>query len=197
MTQSQIQIKRMIDYKYPINQEMSKIFVEAYYDELKSLSKSKEKLEQAFISAFQRDFFYIAELNGEIVGILACTTNQKRAIVVNKSSFQKSFGFMKGLLYYFFLKSIFNKELSYSPEVGYIECVATAKAARGKGVATALLNHVLINLPINHYLLEMVDTNEIAMKVYKKAGFQETNRQKIKSGRKKAYHEKITMEFLK
>ncbi|MDD2493530.1 MAG: GNAT family N-acetyltransferase [Bacilli bacterium] len=197
MNQNTIQIKPMVDYCHDISKEVVSIFVAAYYDELKTISKSKDKLEQAFITAIQKEFFYIAERNREIVGILACTTNKKRALVINKSTFQKNLGFFKGFLYYLLLKEEFNKDLPYPNEVGYIECVATTPSARGKGVATTLLHYVLTNLPIKHYLLEVVDTNKSAIRIYEKAGFKETHRKKTNFPKLKGFNEKIYMELLK
>jgi ribosomal protein S18 acetylase RimI-like enzyme len=192
-----IQIKPMVDYCHDISKEVTSIFVMAYYDELKTISKSKDKLEQAFSTAIQKEFFYVAEYHQKIVGILACTTNKKRALLINKSTFQKSLGFFKGFLFYLFLKEEFKKDLPYPNEVGYIECVATLPSARGKGVATALLHYVLTDLPMKHYLLEVVDTNKRAIRIYEKAGFKETHRKKTKFPKLKGFNEKIYMELLK
>lgn len=197
MEESKITIKAMTDYKNNIRQEVCNIFIDAYYEQLKAITNSKEILNNLFISAFQKEFFYIAELNHEIVGILACTTNKKRAMIINKSTFQKNLGLIKGSLFYFFLKSDFNRELPYPIEVGYIECIATKPSARGKGVATTLLQEVIKHLLIKQYYLEVVDTNQNALRIYRKLGFYEIYRKKTRFSKIKGSSEKICMELKK
>ncbi len=197
MEESKITIKSMTDYKNSIHQEVCSIFIDSYYNQLKAITNSKETLNHLFVSTFQEEFFYVAELDHEIVGILACTTNKRRAMMITKATFQKNLGLIKGFLFYFFLKSDFNNELPYPSDIGYIECVATKPSARGKGIATTLLREVIKLLPLKHYCLEVVDTNKTALQIYQKLGFYETHRKKTRFPKIKGFHEKIYMEFKK
>ena len=79
-------------------------------------------------------------------------------------------------LAYNVMKNEFNPALPYDEETGYIECVATTTKARGKGVSTALMQHVKEELPYKRYVLEVTDSNQVALSLYQKLGFREIER---------------------
>ena len=80
---------------------------------------------------------------------------------------------------------------------GYIEYVATSEAARGKGVCTALFQHVMQELPYNEYILDVADTKENAYRLYKKLGFTEFMRKQEKHPKLKGLNERIYMKWCK
>ena len=158
--------------------EATAVFVDGYYHELSILSIDRAQLIDTFKRMICPDVFYVAELDDEIVGILACSNNRKRAIAATPSILRKSFGFWKGSLAYLFMKNEFNKPLPYPSDTGYIECVATSVKARRKGVSTALFRYVMNQAPYRRYILEVVDTNVNACRLYEKLGFKELERKK-------------------
>ncbi|WP_327204809.1 GNAT family N-acetyltransferase [Paenibacillus sp. DMB20] len=115
----------------------------------------------------------------------------------NKASLRSGLGYVMGSLAYFVLKKEFNAPLPYFDETGYIECVATLEKARGQGVSTALMRHVMHQLHFHHYVLEVVDTNEIAYRLYKKLGFEEFERKQAKPSPKRGFNERIYMQWNK
>lgn len=190
-----IQVKPMGAFESDVSREAAAVFVDGYGKELAFLSKDREKLIHAFAQMINPDVFYLAELDQEIVGILACSNNQKRALTFDKNILRKSFGFVKGSMAYQFMKDEFNKKLPYPNGTGYIESVATSGKARGKGVSTALFRYVMENAPYQRYLLEVVDTNENALRLYKKLGFSELERKKERFSKLKGFKERIYMEL--
>lgn len=54
-----------------------------------------------------------------------------------------------------------------------MEFVATAAEHRGKGVASAIIEHIVKVTPFSAYILEVADTNLAAVKLYEKLGFKE------------------------
>ncbi len=197
MNEKNITIKRMADYEYNVRYEAADVFVDGYYRELSFLNKDKEKLKSAFKNTFHPDVFYLAEIDGKIAGILACADCRQRAMTIDKAVMKKEFGFIVGNLVYFFLKGEFNTPLAYPADTAYIECVATSGAARGKGVCTALFQHVMQELPYNKFILEVVDTNQNAYRLYKKLGFTEFKRKPEKHSKLKGFHERIYMNWYK
>ncbi|MGN8646242.1 GNAT family N-acetyltransferase [Gracilibacillus sp. HCP3S3_G5_1] len=95
---------------------------------------------------------------------------------------------------YQLMKSEFNKSLPYQDDTGYIECVATTVKARGKGVSTALFRYVMKYASYQHYILEVIDTNEVAYR-YKKLGFSELERKKERFSKLKGFNERVYMEL--
>lgn len=195
MMNEDIVIRKMTEYDPDIRYEVSSVFVNGYYKDLSVFTKDRQKLIDAFKSVFCAEVYYLAEMNGVIVGILACCDNQHRALRIEKAAMKKNLGFVVGSIAYSFLKNILNKPLPYPDDTAYIESVATVEAARGKGIGTALLQHVMEELPFRRYVLEVVGTNENAYRLYKKLGFHEFRRTREKHPKIRGFQEKIYMEW--
>lgn len=197
MTSGNIVIRKMANNDSDMRYEVSNVFVDGYYKDLSFFTKDREKLKVAFASTFNASVFYLAEIDGKIAGILACCDNQNRALRIQKAVMNKHLGFMMGSLAYRLLKNEFNTPLSYPDDTAYIESVTTIEAARGKGVGTALMQHVMQKLPYRQYILDVVDTNENAYRLYKKLGFDEFKRTREKHPKFKGFQYKIHMSWCK
>lgn len=196
MKSYEIRVRPMREFNRDVSREVAAVFVDGYEKELSSLSNNREKLIEAFQKMICPDVFYFATLEGEIVGIVACSNNQNRALTIDKTILINYFGYVKGTIGYHFMKDEFNKKLSSQNDAGYIECVATTVNARGKGVATALMRYVLENEVYQRYTLYVVDTNEGAYRIYTKLGFTEFKRKKESFSKMKDFNHKIYMECL-
>ncbi|RNA67638.1 GNAT family N-acetyltransferase [Alteribacter keqinensis] len=190
-----VTIKRMDDFERDVREEAAAVFIDGYYKDLSFFSKDRTTLQKAIRHAFCEDVYYLAEWEGEVVGILACSTNQSRAMKVNKREIVDALGFLKGSFAYSMLSRELHPPLHYPDDTGYIECVATTSESRGKGVASALVNHVIDHLHFSTYILEVVDTNTNAHRLYKKLGFTEYKRKKERFGKMKGFRERIYMRF--
>ncbi|AXF57427.1 GNAT family N-acetyltransferase [Salicibibacter kimchii] len=195
MESYEIRVMPMRECNREVSREVSAVFVDGYEKDLAFLSNNREKLIEAFQKMICPDVFYFATLEGDIVGILACSNNQNRALTIDKTILRNSFGYVKGSMAFHFMKDEFNKKLSYQDDTGYIECVATTVKARGKGVSTALMSYVLENEDYHRYILEVVDTNEVAYRLYKKLGFTEFERKKEGFSKMKGFEHRIYMEL--
>ena len=191
---SHITIERMSNLDKKNRKEVTQIFVDAYYDSLTFLSKDKNKLNEAFEHAFVSDVFFVAFNQEKAVGILACSTNKSRALHLRKKEFKKYFGFIKGTISLYLMKKNFHAPLNYSDYMTYIECVATSTQARGRGVATHLMEYVYNQLPYTEYILEVVDNNTNAIRLYEKLGFREFKRKKAKFPKLMGYKYAIYMK---
>ncbi|MBT2653132.1 GNAT family N-acetyltransferase [Oceanobacillus sp. ISL-73] len=194
MYKSNVEVRLMKELNTDVRREVAQVFVDGYDRELSFLSKDEEKLVSAFQQMICPEVFYIGILDNEIVGILACSNNKQRAITIKQEVLKEHFGAWKGRIAYRFMKDEFNSKLLFGNEAGYIECVATKEKSRGKGVSTALFNDMLVHAPHQHYMLEVVDTNVAARKMYSKLGFIETKRKKERFSSLKGFKERIYME---
>jgi ribosomal protein S18 acetylase RimI-like enzyme len=187
----------MTNYDPDVRYEVANVFVDGYYKDLSFFTKDKEKLRNTFKNIFSPDVFYLANMDGKVVGMLACANNQQRAMPIDKTIMKNQLGFVMGNLAYYLLKNEFNTPLTYPDDTAYIECVATGEMARGKGVCTALFQYVMQELPYRGFILEVVDTNQTAYQLYKKLGFSEFMRKKEKHSKLKGFNERIYMRWLK
>ncbi|WP_098746234.1 GNAT family N-acetyltransferase [Paenibacillus sp. EZ-K15] len=192
-----ITIRRMADYERDVRDEVAEVFVDGYYNELSYFTQDRSTLKKAFRSFFSPEVFYVAEVQGIMIGILACSHHGQRAMLVELAPLQEAFGDKTGELAYNVMKNEFNPALPYDDETGYIECVATTTKARGKGVSTALMKHVMEELPYKRYVLEVTDSNQVALSLYQKLGFREFERKSEDDTKEKGFSDRIYMEWRK
>ncbi|GAB6931103.1 hypothetical protein JCM10914A_50860 [Paenibacillus sp. JCM 10914] len=197
MTTSIIHIRRMADIDRDVRDEVAEVFVDGYYSELSYFTKDRNLLKLAFRDLFSPEVFYLAEVEGEVVGILACAHNKQRAMPVEITPLQNALGETTGELAYNVMKKEFNSPIPYDNETGYIECVATSERARGKGVSTALMKYVMEELPYSRYVLEVTNRNEIAHRMYQKLGFQEIERKAEDHAEEYGFDDRIYMAWFR
>lgn len=195
MLKTAIEVRSMRDFDKDVSREAAEVFVDAYKKELGFFSKDPDNLVDAFQKMLNPEVFYVGMLNGEIVGILACSNNKARGLNIDRNTLKKHFGYVKGNLGYHFMKDDFNKKLPYNNDTGYIECVATSVKARGRGVSTALFQHILYNTSYNRFVLEVVDTNKVAYRLYAKLGFVDMKRKQERFAAFKGFKERIYMKL--
>ena len=185
-----MEIKRAIEFNGNIREKASEIFVDAYGKDLKFLSKDKNKLIKAFTHMFVLEYFYIAVIDNEIAGMTVCTDKEHFCINHNRKILIKNLGIIKGLAAYILFKYYFNKYPKYPVELdektASVEFVATRTEYRKKGVASAIIKHLLTLPEYKNYILEVADTNTNAFELYKKLGFKEICRKELKFGKKYA-----------
>ena len=191
-----IEIKKIDERSGITKRDVAAVFVEGYYDLLSTLCKDKKKLTDAFENFVNEDVFYVAVVDDNPLGIIACANNKGRALHLDLKNLKKHLGFFKGTLAYIALKKELNTPLaSYSDNSTYIECVATIPEARGKGIATELMKFVLHELPYSEYILEVTDTNITARNIYEKIGFKEFERKKERLAKIKGFNYRIYMKI--
>ncbi|MCL2576894.1 MAG: GNAT family N-acetyltransferase [Defluviitaleaceae bacterium] len=158
--------------------QMGKIFAEGFYEfgGLKYFSKDKEKLARATEHIFLLEKFYAAVDGEEIMAFIGCTDKKPPPLKLDKKILIRELGFFRGRLAHWGLNkfSVNHKyPFEMSSQTGSIEIVATAPKHRGKGAAFGLLSYVMKTEPFSDYMLEVVDTNTPAIRLYEKLGFKE------------------------
>lgn len=190
-----IAIYNMAEAGRDVRYEVAEVFVDGYYEELSYFTKDHSTLISAFKELFCSEVFYVAELNGRVAGILACSNNRQRAMPVELEPLQNAFGAQTGELAYHVMINEFNTALPYDDRTGYIECVATLTRDRGKGISSALLKYVVEKLPYRRYVLEVTDANEAAHRIYSKLGFREIERKAESNAEVVGFKYRIYMEW--
>jgi len=160
--------------------QMGRIFAEGFYEHgLKHFSKDKTKLAKALAHIFELDKFHVAVENKKIMALVGCTDRKPPPVKLDKAILLHELGFIRGRIAYFGLdKYMVNHTYPFelSPQTGSIEFVAAAPEHRGKGATFGLLSYVMEILPFSEYVLEVVDDNTPAIRLYEKLGFSEFKR---------------------
>jgi ribosomal protein S18 acetylase RimI-like enzyme len=180
-----MEIKRAIDFGESIRNKISEIYVNGFYDAgLKHFSKDKSKIIEAYAPMFPIEYFYVAIIDNEIAGIVACLGKGNICLNLDKKRFVKYFGIFMGFMAYFTNKK-YIKNLpvhKMDNQTAVVEYVVTDPKFRGMGVASALIKHIFDLPDYKHFLIEVADTNPSAFELYKKLGFKETHTTKFMPG---------------
>ncbi len=68
-----MEIKRAAEFGDNIREKLGELYVNAFYDDvLKYFSKNKTKLIKIFACSFLLECFYVAIMDNEIIGMVAC-----------------------------------------------------------------------------------------------------------------------------
>ncbi|MCI9293524.1 MAG: GNAT family N-acetyltransferase [Erysipelotrichaceae bacterium] len=178
-------------------EDIALCIAEAFEKDFSILCKDIVTTARAISSGIVIDKFFVAELDGKIVGVLAISNCNGRAVITDRSSYKKYFGFFKGVIAKLVLKEEFESKLDYPITTGYIEFVSVKKEYKRKGIATTLIKESLKLSDFNDYVLDVTDINTSAINCYNNLGFKEFKRMKEKHGKQKGFNEKIYMRYKK
>jgi ribosomal protein S18 acetylase RimI-like enzyme len=167
-----MEIKRATEFGDNIREKLGELYVNAFYDDvLKYFSRNKPKLVKVFSCGFLLEYFYVAIMDNEIVGMVACMNKGEFCFKINLKTTVKYLGVFKGLIISYWLKQFLKEFPKLDEKTSLIECLAVDTQHLRRGVASALVNS-LFSLPENkNYLLEVIGTNKKAINLYNKLGF--------------------------
>lgn len=187
-------VVRLTDLDGAARAEAARVFVEGYSNELETLSKDRDAWTRALTPALVSEVFYGAvDDGGHVLGIAACSNAATRAMRLDPTALRKNLGAVRGSLAALFMGGTFHKSIDdVSDGTGYVECVSTATHARGRGVATALMEHIH-DLPYREFVLEVTDVNAGARRLYERFGYREYRRKPSRFPRITGYREAIWM----
>lgn len=195
-----MEIIRASEFSNDTKMQISKIFVDGFYQWLNYFSKDKDQLTKAFSHMFNLDVFYIAVIDGKVAGITACTDGKAQSVHLNCQELRKHLGFFMGTITYIILKREFEKKqypFEIIKDMGMVEFVAISTNYRGQGIASAIMKHIFASTPYNVYALEVADTNTKAVKLYEKLGYSEFLRIKQKHSKQSGVNNLVYMKYVK
>ena len=168
---------------------------EGFEKDFSVLCKDNQKVADAIANGLNIEKFYVADVDGNVAGVLAISDCNGRAAKVEKVSLKKQLGLFKGIIGAFVLKEEFEKQLEYPVTTGYIEFVAVRKKYRKQGIASTMLRESMLLTNYQNFVLDVTDINEKAIRCYSSIGFEEFKRIPEKHGKQKGFNEKIYMRY--
>lgn len=169
-----------------IRNEISSIFVDGFYEWIKFFSKDKDVLKKAFTHMFNLDAFYIAIIDEQVAGFASICNDRIKNISLNRKQLQKHLGFFMGFFAYKVLRKEFEDKkypFTTTSDMQPIEFVATSSNHQRCGVASKIIQYIFEHDPHTSFILEVADTNSKAVALYKKLGFKEITRIKMKNSK--------------
>ncbi|MET1248954.1 N-acetyltransferase [Sporolactobacillus sp. STCC-11] len=193
-----MEVKKANELGESVRNQISDVFVGGFMQWLQYFSKDPKKLSQAFAHMFLLEKFYVAVFDGEIAGITACTDGKSPCVRLKTRELIRHMGIIRGTIAGMVLKKEFeNHPYPFPIESGRgsVEFVATAEGHRGKGVASAIIRHILDVESYHSYVLEVADTNTPAVRLYRKLGFRELMRVPQKHSKQSGINALVYMSY--
>ncbi len=180
-----IEIKRGDELGEASRRRITEVLVRGFAEDFAYFSKDPDVLADAFEHMVLLERFYVAVVDGEPAAIASVTEGSQECFAPERRPFRDALGRVHGEISYRIVRSQFLGAYDGArdglAEVGF---VTTAPEHQGKGVATALVRH-LMDLPYDELVLrDIKDTNVPALALYRKLGFTEHHRRPVRfSGR--------------
>lgn len=158
--------------------EMIEIFIDGF-GHLMTFTKDRFILGELFFHAINEDYVYACVEENKVLGFVGIATNRIRPIKLNEEVCMKLFGKTKGSIICKQMNAIFQSKVVKKDTDLYIDVLATAKAERGKGIGTKLLEYCFALPEYENYYIEVLSKNTNAKALYEKLGFSIVKKQYI------------------
>ena len=171
---------------------ISEIFVDAFGHHLSFFSKDRNKLAKA-LEHMLSGCFPVARIRA-IAGMAACTAaispvNHDREL--RKHLAYTGHDRQRGV------QREFQKPIKVGKRTAFIQFFATDPKYRRRGVAKAIMNHLLSLPQYDEYILELTNTDPRVIRLYEKLGFKEFERIKQKYSRLSGLDYMVYMRYAK
>lgn len=151
-------------------EEAVEVFLEGF-GHMMTFAKNKQDLKDLFSAAFHPEYIYTYLENDIVLGILGIATNRIRPIKFDENQCVKILGKQKGYIVCKQMNMIFQSKVVRKETDLYIDVLATTKNARGRGVATKLLEYAFSLPRYEECYIEVLSKNRNAKRLYEKRGF--------------------------
>ncbi|MCK8477996.1 GNAT family N-acetyltransferase [Microbacterium aurugineum] len=175
---------------------ITEVLVQGFAEDFEFFSKDPRVLADAFAHMILLDRFFVALVDGEPAAIASVTEGQQECFDPDRREIQRTLGGLRGLVCSFIVRSQFLGAYEGArPGLAEIGFVTTAPQYQGKGVATALMRH-LLQLPYDEFVLrDIKDTNAPALGLYRKFGFTESSSRRVRFAGRAGFSAYVSMSL--
>ncbi|GAA1740921.1 hypothetical protein GCM10009809_40600 [Isoptericola hypogeus] len=198
MVETMVVVERGDALGEPYRRRITEVYVRSFAEDFVAFSRDTDKLADAFEHMLLLDRFYVALVDGEPAGLASLTEGDQMLFAPRWPEIRRHLGPVRGLLGYVVIRRWFmSASAGARPGLAEIGFVATEPAHQGRGVATALLRHLLALPGYREYVLEDIkDTNAPALGLYAKLGFTVYKRRKVRFARRAGFTELVSMRLV-
>jgi ribosomal protein S18 acetylase RimI-like enzyme len=151
-------------------EETIDVFLEGF-GHMMSFSKDKQELKSLFSTAFHPSYIYTCIENDKVLGILGIGLKDIRPVKLDIDQCVRIYGKFKGTILCKQMNLIFQSRVVKKDTDIYIDVLATTKIARGRGVASYLLEFAFSLQKYKECYIEVLSKNLFARNLYEKYGF--------------------------
>ena len=198
MTDTTVVVRRGDELGEAYRRRITEVYVRSFADDFVAFSRDTARLADAFEHMLLLERFYVALVESDPAGLASLTEGRQMLFAPRWREIRRHLGLVRGLLCFVVIRTWFMRPSEdAAPGRGEIAFVATEPAYQGRGVATALLRHLLALPGYREYVLEDIkDTNAPALAVYGKLGFTVHKRRKVRGARHAGFTELVSMKLI-
>lgn len=174
----QFEIKQYGQLEESQKEKVIEIFIEGF-KHLMTFSKDEEELKLLFSTGLNPSLLYAYIENDNVLGIMGIATNHARPIRVDLETCIHIYGKLKGMILCKQMNVIFQSQVVKGDHHLYIDVLATTKEARGRGIATKLIEYAFALENYQDCYIEVFSKNINAKKLYERMGFEAYKKSKI------------------
>jgi ribosomal protein S18 acetylase RimI-like enzyme len=177
--------------------QVAEVLVRGFAEDFAYFSSDPQRLADAFEHMLILERFVVALRDGAPAALASVTTGDQECFAPRLPEFRRHLGFVHGTISYLVVRSQFlgapDEARDGLAEIGF---VTTAPDHQGRGVATALMRHI-IGLPgYDEFVLRDVkDTNAPALGLYRKLGFTPYHRRRVRFARRAGFGEYVSLRL--
>jgi ribosomal protein S18 acetylase RimI-like enzyme len=193
-----IEVKRGDELGEPYRRGITEVLVRGFAEDFAYFSGDARKLVDTFAHMVLLDRFYVAVVDGEPAAIASLTEGAQECFAPRWAEFRQHLGPVHGTTSYLIVRSQFLGAYDGArdglAEIGF---VTTAPRFQGRGVATALMRHLLALPECGEYVLrDIKDTNAPALGLYRKLGFGESARRPVRFTKRAGFSAYVSMSLV-
>lgn len=193
-----IDVKRGDQLGEHYRRRITEVLVRGFAEDFSFFSKDPERLADSFEHMMLLERFYVALCDGEPAAVASLTEGDQECFAPRWREIRRHLGPVHGTISHLVLRSQFlgapedaEKGLA---EIGF---VTTAPAYQGRGVATALMRHLLALPRYDTYVLrDIKDTNSPALGLYAKFGFGEYRRRPVRFAERAGFTDYVSLKLV-
>jgi ribosomal protein S18 acetylase RimI-like enzyme len=176
---------------------ITEVLVHGFAEDFSYFSSDPVKLADVFEHMVLLERFYVALMDGEPAGVASLTGGEQQCFAPRWREIRRHLGLIHGTITYGVIRSQFMGVYDGAEEgLAEIGFVATSPVHQGRGVATALLKHLLGLQQYRVYVLEAIkDTNAPALGLYRKLGFAVYRRRAVRFADRAGFTEYVSMRL--
>jgi ribosomal protein S18 acetylase RimI-like enzyme len=177
---------------------IAEVLVTGFAEDFSYFSTDPGTLADLFEHLIVLERFYVVLLDGEPAAIASLTTHDEQCFRPRWHEFRRHLGLLRGLVAYVVVRTQFLGSYDGAKDgLAEIGFVATAPAHQGRGLGTALLEHLLALPDYREYVLEEIkDTNAAALALYAKLGFTVYKRRPERFAKRAGFSEYLSMKLV-
>ncbi|MBZ2198928.1 GNAT family N-acetyltransferase [Occultella gossypii] len=175
------------------------VWVRGFAEDFAYFSTDPQVLGDAFAHLLLLERWYVALVDGEPAAVACVAEGDEEVLRPRAAEFRRHLGLLHGTVTHLIVRSQFLGGYDGArPGLVEIGFVTTAPAFQGRGVATALLRHLLALPGYDEFVLrDIKDTNAGALGLYTKLGFTEISRRAVRGAQRAGFAEYVSMRLVR